>query len=109
MQEILTIVHIIIVVLLIGVVLLQRSEGGALGIGGGQNAFMSSRGAANVMTRTTSILAVLFVCSSLGLALIAGTFKDGTIVDEIEKLEESSQPADQQDTAPSAPAIPLND
>ncbi|HBQ22653.1 MAG: preprotein translocase subunit SecG [SAR116 cluster bacterium] len=109
MQEILTIVHIIIVVLLIGVVLLQRSEGGVLGIGGGQNAFMSGRSAANAMTRTTSILAVLFVCSSLGLALIAGTFKDGTIVDEIEKLEESSQPVDQKDITPGAPAIPLND
>jgi protein translocase, SecG subunit len=81
MQNILMIVHIVIVLMLIVVVLLQRSEGGVLGIGGGggQGAFMSGRSAANVMTRTTAILAFLFVCSSLGLAWTAGTFKSDSL------------------------------
>ncbi|MEO0613002.1 MAG: preprotein translocase subunit SecG [Pseudomonadota bacterium] len=65
-------IHVLIVLALIGVVLLQRSEGGALGIGGGGGGgFMSGRGAANVLTRSTSILAALFFANSLGLAIVA--------------------------------------
>ena len=64
-------IHVLIVLALIGVVLLQRSEGGALGIGGGGGGFMSGRGAANVLTRSTSILAALFFVTSLSLAIIA--------------------------------------
>ncbi|MEO1151885.1 MAG: preprotein translocase subunit SecG [Pseudomonadota bacterium] len=65
-------IHVLIVLALIGVVLLQRSEGGALGIGGGGGGgFMSGRGAANVLTRSTSILAALFFATSLGLAIVA--------------------------------------
>ncbi|MCB2098154.1 MAG: preprotein translocase subunit SecG, partial [Parvularculaceae bacterium] len=56
MHAVLLTVHALIVLALIGVVLLQRSDGGALGLGGGGGGFMSSRGAANVLTRTTSIL-----------------------------------------------------
>ena len=66
-------IHVLIVIALIGVVLLQRSEGGALGMGGGGGGgFMSGRGAANALTRTTSILAALFFATSLGLAIFAG-------------------------------------
>jgi len=68
-------IHTLIVLGLIGIVLLQRSEGGALGIGGGGGAggggFMTSRGAANALTRTTSILAGLFFITSISLAMIA--------------------------------------
>jgi preprotein translocase subunit SecG len=56
---------------MIGLVLLQRSEGGALGIGGGSGAFMSGRGAGNVLTRSTGILAAVFFATSIGLALLA--------------------------------------
>ena len=70
MQTVLIIVHLIIVLALIGVVLLQRSEGGGLGIGGGSG-FMTARGAANALTRATAILAAAFFITSLGLSLLA--------------------------------------
>lgn len=66
-------IHVLIVLALIGVVLLQRSEGGALGMGGAGSGggFMTSRGAANALTRTTSILAALFFATSISLAIFA--------------------------------------
>ena len=79
--------HTLIVLGLIVVVLLQRSDGGALGIGGGGGAgggFMTGRGAANALTRTTSILAALFFVTSLGLAIRAGGGEsDETIIEEL--------------------------
>jgi preprotein translocase subunit SecG len=70
MQTVLIVIHLMIVLALVGVVLIQRSEGGGLGIGGGSG-FMSARGAANALTRTTAILAALFFVTSLGLGLLA--------------------------------------
>ena len=70
MQTVLIVVHLMIVVALVAVVLLQRSEGGALGVGGGSG-FMTGRGQANVLTRATAILATLFFLTSLGLTLLA--------------------------------------
>jgi preprotein translocase subunit SecG len=71
MTAIILTVHTMIVIALVGVVLLQRSEGGALGMGGGGGGMMSSRGAATALTRTTTVLAALFFASSLTLALVA--------------------------------------
>ena len=71
MTAIILAIHTVIVVALVGVVLLQRSEGGALGMGGGGGGFMSGRGAANALTRSTTVLAALFFTSSLALALTA--------------------------------------
>lgn len=70
MQNIVIVIHLVIVIALVGAVLLQRSEGGGLGIGGGSG-FMSARGAANTLTRTTAILALLFFATSLGLSIMA--------------------------------------
>lgn len=70
MQTVLIVIHLMIVLALVGVVLIQRSEGGGLGIGGGSG-FMSARGTANALTRTTAILAVLFFVTSLGLGVLA--------------------------------------
>jgi preprotein translocase subunit SecG len=74
MQAVLLVIQLLVSIALIGVVLLQRSEGGALGMGGGSGGFgglFSPRGAADTLTRTTAILAILFFCSSLGLTLLA--------------------------------------
>jgi preprotein translocase subunit SecG len=71
MQTVVVVVHLMIVLAMIGVVLLQRSEGGGLGIGGG-GGFMSSRGTANVLTRATAILAAAFFVTSLTLSILAG-------------------------------------
>ena len=70
METIIIVIHLMIVLALVGVVLLQRSEGGGLGIGGGSG-FMTARGAANALTRTTAILAAAFFLTSLGLSLLA--------------------------------------
>ncbi len=74
MQTVLIIVHLIFVLALIGVVLLQRSEGGGLGLvggGGGVSGFMTGRGQANALTRATAILAGLFFVTSIALTIMA--------------------------------------
>ena len=70
MQTVVIVIHLMIVSVLIGTVLLQKSEGGGLGMGGGAG-FMSSRGTANLLTRTTAVLAVGFFVTSLLLSWIA--------------------------------------
>ena len=72
MTTILLIINLFVTIALIGVVLIQRSEGGGLGIGGsqGMGSFMSGRGTANLLTRTTAILATIFMALSLTLALM---------------------------------------
>src|SRR5947207_7441401 len=71
MLTLLIIVHLMIVSAMIGVVLLQRSEGGGLGIGGG-GGFLTNRGSGNLLTRTTAVLAGIFFVTSLMLSLFAG-------------------------------------
>lgn len=71
MITVLLVIHIMIAAALIAVVLLQRSEGGALGIGGG-GGFMTGRSAGNALTKTTAVLAAMFFATSLGLTVIAG-------------------------------------
>jgi preprotein translocase subunit SecG len=70
METVIIVIHLMIVLALVGVVLLQRSEGGGLGIGGGSG-FMTARGAANALTRATAILAAAFFATSLTLSIIA--------------------------------------
>jgi preprotein translocase subunit SecG len=97
MQHVIIVIHLMLVVALIGVVLLQRSEGGGLGIGS-TGGFMTSRGTANVLTRATAILAGLFFVTSLLLSMLAGIgHKPASIL-------EGNQGAP---TAPNTPA-PLN-
>jgi preprotein translocase subunit SecG len=77
-------IHSLIVLALIVLVLLQRSDGGALGIGGGGGGLMSGRAAANTLTRLTSILAAGFFATSLGLAVMAGGGEtDATVIEEL--------------------------
>src|SRR5215470_16262174 len=96
MQTVVIVIHLMIVLAMIGVVLLQKSEGGGLGGGGGGGGgFLSSRGTANVLTRTTAILAALFFATSLFLSWYASLDrKPRSILD-------SGAPA-----GPSAPAVP---
>jgi preprotein translocase subunit SecG len=75
MGTVLIVIHLMVVLAMIGMVLLQRSEGGALGMGGGGGGggggFMSARGAANVLTRSTGILAAAFFVTSITLSILA--------------------------------------
>lgn len=72
MTTVLLIVHLLVASALVAVILMQRSEGGALGIGGGPGGMMSGRGAANLMTRLTMILGAIFVANSILLAIVSG-------------------------------------
>ena len=97
MENIILIIHVVIAVLLIGSVLLQRSEGGALGIGSGNESLMSSRSAGNFLTKFTTIMAILFIATSISLTIIHKKANpSGSIIDKIEKLEK-------QDNSPKIP------
>src|SRR6478752_6242154 len=73
MANVLIVAYLLIVLALVAVILLQRSEGGGLGMGGNAGGFMTVRGTANVLTRTTAILAALFFAAAIGLTLINGS------------------------------------
>jgi len=103
-MDFLLVLHLIFAVALIGVVLVQKSEGGALGIGGG-GGFMSARGAANLLTRATAILAGLFMISSLALTMLARTGGEGSIIDRIEQQQAPALvPSEPVAPAPATPA-----
>ncbi|MBS1183486.1 MAG: secG [Proteobacteria bacterium] len=128
MQTVLLVIHLMVVAALVGVVLLQRSEGGALGIGGG-GGFMTSRGTANVLTRTTAILAAVFFLTSIGLSVLPRfTGSHDSILDKVQptsavpaadqpigtgkggvldQLNQISKPAAQSGNSPVAPAVEI--
>ena len=98
METLVLTIHILIAFALVVVVLLQRSEGGGLGIGGGGGDFMTARGTANLMTRTTTILAIAFFTTTIILAIMAGyTTEPTSIVDEV---------LQQAPSQPSGPTVP---
>jgi preprotein translocase subunit SecG len=76
-----TIVQTLIAAAMVGVILMQRSEGGALGVGGSPNGLMSARGAGDLLTRATAILATLFVLLSVTLAVLAANMHSGGNID----------------------------
>ena len=100
MQTVIIVVHLMIVAAMIGAVLLQKSEGGGLGMGGGAG-FMSSRGTANLLTRTTAVLAVGFFVTSLLLSWLASY--DRKPSSSLGTPASQSQPA-----GPATPAPPLS-
>jgi preprotein translocase subunit SecG len=84
MQNVVLIIHLIVALSLIGVVLLQRSEGGALGIGGGGGGLVSQRGAATALSKITWVLAVGFLCTSILLTILASGGGTGSILDRFQ-------------------------
>ena len=92
-----TVIQAIVAAMLVGVILMQKSEGGGLGVGGSPSGMMSARGAADLLTRTTSVLAVLFVALSITLAVMAAA--EG----KIETIDQSLQ----RDTSAPADEVPL--
>ena len=98
MENILLVINIVLAFLLVIFVLIQKSEGGALGIGVSQDNFMFSRSAGNFLTKTTSIIATLFIICSLALTIVSrGELTPTTSV--LDKIEENSD---------EAPKIPEN-
>lgn len=102
MQTVIIVIHLMIVSVLIGAVLLQKSEGGGLGMGGGAG-FMSSRGTANLLTRTTAFLAGLFFLTSLGLSWLAGYDRKPTSI--LNNVPGQTQPAGGTPVAPSGAGV----
>ena len=114
MTTVLLLIHLFVTLALIGVVLIQRSEGGGLGIGSsqGMGSFMSGRGTANLLTRTTAVLGACFFALSLTLALISrGTNAPGRSLLEAPPAGQSaplSPAAPAAPAAPTGPAVPTN-
>ena len=117
----LLIVQTVIAVSLIGVILMQRSEGGGLGVGGSSSGFMTARGAADFLTRSTAVLGGLFIVLSIVMAAIAGATRQPTKIDtslantampvQQEPTQQQPQPQQQPAANPQqnqpAPAVPL--
>ncbi len=109
MGTILIVIHVMIAIAMIGVILLQRSEGGGLGIGGGagggMGGLMSGRGTHNLLTRSTAVLAVCFMLTSLGLSLLA--INSGERRSIIEALPIEQQAPVEAPATPAGPSVPL--
>lgn len=118
----LLIVQTLIAIALISVILMQRSEGGGLGVGGSSSGFMTARGAADFLTRSTSVLGGLFIVLSIVMAAIAGATHQPTKIDtslanstaplqqprSAPPAQQQPQPANPQQNQPApAPAVPL--
>ena len=113
MTTVLLVIHILLALALIGVVLLQRSEGGGLGIGGGgggggggMGGFLTGRGTANLLTRTTAILAAGFMVTSITLTLLAGGGEPRSIIDRLPSDASSPAAPAPEPAAPSEPSVP---
>ena len=100
----LLIVQTLVAASLVAVILMQRSEGGGLGVGGSSGGLMTARGAADFLTRATSILGGLFIVLSILLAAIAGVSGESTTVDTSLAKEQPLQPAAPVQPAPAPPA-----
>ena len=113
MEEVVLVIHLILALSIIGLVLLQRSEGGGLGIGGGGGlgGLTTAKGAANALSRMTAICAAGFFCTSLILGILAGVHSNAnkSILDSLNQptaLEQTATPDDADTAAPSEEAAP---
>jgi len=106
MQLVLLLIHLFLAIALVITVLLQRSEGGALGIGGStMGGLMTTRGTANLLTRATAIIATCFILTSLALAILAGNTGERRSIVDSPARPAPTAPAEPQ--APAAPSAPI--
>lgn len=109
MASVLLVIHLIVALCLIATVLLQRSEGGALGMGGGDGSggFLSGRGAANALTRTTAVLTVAFFATSILLTLLARQDSaPSSVLDQADQQSQGTTDAPSSSVLPQLPASP---
>ena len=93
MENFVLILNIILAILLIGSVLLQKSEGGALGIGVSQDSFVSSRSAGSFLTKSTAIIATLFIITSISLTIMSKeNLPTKSVLESVEEPKTSSEP-----------------
>ena len=99
MENFILIINIVLAILLVIIILLQKSEGGALGIGASQDSFISSRSAGNILTKATAVIATFFIITSISLTIIGQ--KEISTSSVLEKVEEKQDPSE--------PEIPKSD
>ena len=93
MENIILTLNIILAIILVLIILLQKSEGGALGIGVSQDSFISSRSAGSFLTKTTAIIATLFIITSISLTIMSKEeFSSSSVLETIEEEKDSSEP-----------------
>ena len=93
MENFVLILNIILAILLIGSVLLQKSEGGALGLGASQDSFVSSRSAGSFLTKSTAIIATLFIITSISLTIMSKeNLPTKSVLETVEEQKTSSEP-----------------
>ena len=93
MENFVLILNIIIAFLLVGVILIQKSEGGALGLGVSQDSFISSRSAGGFLTKATSVLATLFIVTSISLTILSqNEISTTSVLEKVEEKQDSSEP-----------------
>ena len=93
MENIILVLNVILAIILVAIILLQKSEGGALGLGVSQDSFISSRSASNILTKATAIIATLFIITSISLTIMSkAEFSSSSVLEKIEKKEDSSEP-----------------
>ena len=93
MENLVLILNIILAILLVGVILIQRSEGGALGLGISQDNFISSRSAGSFLTKVTAIIATLFIITSISLTIISKEEISSTsVLEKVEEEKDSTEP-----------------
>ena len=93
MENLILVLNIILAIILVIVILLQKSEGGALGIGASQESFITSRSAGNILTKITAIIATLFIITSISLTIIAKkTISTSSVLEKVEEKQDPSEP-----------------
>ena len=91
MENFIVILNIILAMLLVGIILMQKSEGGALGLGVSQESFVSSRSAGSFLTKATAIIATLFIITSISLTIMSKEkFSSSSVLETIEEEKEDS-------------------
>ena len=93
MENFILVINIFLAFLLVIIILLQKSEGGALGLGASQESFISSRSASNFLTKATAIIAVLFIITSISLTILAQEeISASSVLEKVEEKPDSSEP-----------------
>ena len=93
MENLILILNIILAIILVGVILLQRSEGGALGLGASQDSFITSRSAGSFLTKVTAIIATLFIITSILLTIMSKEeFSSTSVLEKVEEEKDSTEP-----------------
>ena len=93
MENIILVLNIILAILLVAIILLQKSEGGALGLGVSQDSFISSRSAGSFLTKATAIIATLFIITSISLTIMSKEeFSSTSVLEKVEEEKDLSEP-----------------